>query len=112
MWTDKNVELLRKLWAEGKSSSQIAKAIGGNMTRNAVIGKVHRLGLRAVGASGRSNVPAPEPLRRLTPEDRQENEGPLTFSRRMQRHNLMVDIHNAKTLTDIKFVLIDIIENL
>lgn len=43
-WTDERVEQLKKLWAEGLSASQIAGRIGG-VTRNAVIGKVHRLGL-------------------------------------------------------------------
>ncbi len=44
MWTDERVELLKKLWADGLSASQVAKQLGG-VTRNAVIGKVHRLGL-------------------------------------------------------------------
>lgn len=43
-WTDERVETLKKLWTEGLSASQIAKQLGG-VTRNAVIGKVHRLGL-------------------------------------------------------------------
>jgi GcrA cell cycle regulator len=43
-WTDERVELLKKLWADGLSASQIAGELG-NVTRNAVIGKVHRLGL-------------------------------------------------------------------
>jgi Uncharacterized protein conserved in bacteria len=43
-WTDERVELLKKLWADGLSASQIASELG-NVTRNAVIGKVHRLGL-------------------------------------------------------------------
>jgi GcrA cell cycle regulator len=43
-WTDERVELLKRMWAEGQSASQIAKELGG-VTRNAVIGKVHRLGL-------------------------------------------------------------------
>jgi GcrA cell cycle regulator len=43
-WTDDRVELLKKMWGEGQSASQIAKELGG-VTRNAVIGKVHRLGL-------------------------------------------------------------------
>ena len=46
MWTDERVELLKKLWAEGHSASQIARQLGG-VTRNAVIGKVHRLKLSA-----------------------------------------------------------------
>jgi hypothetical protein len=40
-WTDERVELLKKLWQDGLSASQIAKQLGG-VTRNAVIGKVHR----------------------------------------------------------------------
>lgn len=43
-WTDDRVEILKTMWMEGKSASQIAKELGG-VTRNAVIGKVHRLGL-------------------------------------------------------------------
>ncbi|HEY9039979.1 MAG TPA: GcrA family cell cycle regulator [Roseovarius sp.] len=43
-WSDDRVELLKKMWGEGQSASQIAKELGG-VTRNAVIGKVHRLGL-------------------------------------------------------------------
>ena len=55
-WTDERVETLKKMWAEGQSASQIAKELG-SVTRNAVIGKVHRLGL-----SNRVGGPAaPEP---------------------------------------------------
>lgn len=43
-WNDERVEALKTMWGEGKSASQIAKELGG-VTRNAVIGKVHRLGL-------------------------------------------------------------------
>ncbi|GAA0777988.1 GcrA cell cycle regulator [Roseibium denhamense] len=52
-WTDERVELLKKLWGDGLSASQIAGELGG-VTRNAVIGKVHRLGL-----SGRAKTSAP-----------------------------------------------------
>ena len=51
-WTDERVETLKRLWSEGLSASQIAAELGG-VTRNAVIGKVHRLGL-----SGRAKSPA------------------------------------------------------
>lgn len=51
-WTDERVETLKKMWADGQSASQIAKELGG-VTRNAVIGKVHRLGLsNRVGGPG------------------------------------------------------------
>ncbi|WP_394179318.1 GcrA family cell cycle regulator [Yoonia maritima] len=50
-WTDERVETLKKMWGEGQSASQIAKELGG-VTRNAVIGKVHRLGLSNRAGSG------------------------------------------------------------
>ena len=53
-WNDERVELLKKFWAEGLSASQIASKMGG-VTRNAVIGKVHRLGL-----SGRAAPAKPQ----------------------------------------------------
>ena len=43
-WTDERITLLQQLWSDGLSASQIASQLGG-VTRNAVIGKVHRLGL-------------------------------------------------------------------
>ena len=59
-WTDERVELLKKLWAEGQSASQIAKELGG-VTRNAVIGKVHRLGLSNRGNGSTGDPPATAP---------------------------------------------------
>jgi GcrA cell cycle regulator len=58
-WTDERVETLKTMWSEGKSASQIAKELGG-VTRNAVIGKVHRLGLsnRVGGAEPQDEVVA------------------------------------------------------
>lgn len=57
-WTDERVEHLKKMWLEGLSASQIAGELANGITRNAVIGKVHRLGL-----SGRVKSPAPTPAR-------------------------------------------------
>ena len=54
-WTDDRVELLTKLWAEGLSASQIAGRLGG-VTRNAVIGKVHRLGLSGRTTTSRAKT--------------------------------------------------------
>jgi len=50
-WTDDRVEMLKKLWADGLSASQIAAQLGG-VSRNAVIGKVHRLNLPGRAKSG------------------------------------------------------------
>jgi GcrA cell cycle regulator len=52
-WTDERVDRLTKLWADGLSASQIAAELGG-VTRNAVIGKVHRLNLPGRAKSGGS----------------------------------------------------------
>ena len=65
-WTEERVETLKKRWAEGQSASQIAKELGG-VTRNAVIGKVHRLGL-----SNRINGSVPG-----RPEDAEMEDGPV-----------------------------------
>jgi len=58
-WTEERVSVLRQLWGNGKSASEIAEILGG-VTRNAVIGKAHRLGL-----SGR-----PSPIRKPAPKPR------------------------------------------
>jgi GcrA cell cycle regulator len=58
-WSDDRVTTLSKLWQDGLSASQIAKQLGG-VTRNAVIGKVHRLGL-----SGRGSASAPTRAARI-----------------------------------------------
>ncbi|NBB16138.1 GcrA cell cycle regulator [Caulobacter sp. SLTY] len=64
-WTDERVDVLKKLWLDGLSASQIAKQLGG-VTRNAVIGKVHRLGLSGRAAPSQPARPvfkAPRPTR-------------------------------------------------
>jgi len=78
-WTDERISTLKKLWLDGLSASQIANQLGG-VTRNAVIGKVHRLGLSGRAAPSqparpvfkaprapRPVVPAPVPVRRAPP---------------------------------------------
>ena len=67
-WTDEIVEQLKQHWIDGKSASQIASLLGNGVTRNAVIGKVHRLGL-----AGRAKSPssaASRPPRRMAPAAR------------------------------------------
>ncbi len=60
-WTDDRVSVLKKLWMEGLSASQIAVELGEGVTRNAVIGKVHRLKL-----SGRAKPANPTQRARTT----------------------------------------------
>jgi GcrA cell cycle regulator len=61
-WTDDRVEQLKKLWEAGLSASQIGAELG-NITRNAVIGKVHRLGLSGRAKSPSSSVPRQRKVR-------------------------------------------------
>ncbi len=67
-WTDERIDQLRTMWDKGMSASQIAEQLGGAITRNAVIGKAHRLGLKsrpspvkAEGAASVAAAPRPKP---------------------------------------------------
>ncbi len=67
-WTDERVEVLTKMWGEGQSASQIAKELGG-VTRNAVIGKVHRLGLsNRTGGGGTAKTVSKEKVSKAAPK--------------------------------------------
>ncbi len=70
-WTDERVETLKKMWGEGQSASQIAKELGG-VTRNAVIGKVHRLGLSNRAGTG----PTPAPVTATKAADKKPGVAP------------------------------------
>ena len=64
-WTDERIESLRTMWEKGLTASQIADELGG-VSRNAVIGKAHRLGLKSRPSppctAGRSrDTPSPQP---------------------------------------------------
>ena len=75
-WTDQRVELLSRLWLEGRSASQIAGELGLGVTRNAVIGKVHRLGLagRPKSAAITQSRSKPKLVARSSPEERSKPE--------------------------------------
>jgi len=75
-WTEERVKKLKEYWAEGMSASQIAKQLGG-VTRNAVIGKVHRLGLsHRTPVDAQADEPAPMPTQADT--DLVDNRGGTT----------------------------------
>ena len=63
-WTDERIEILKKLWLDGLSASKIASQLGNAITRNAVIGKVHRMGL-----SGRAKATSSLPTRPRAKEE-------------------------------------------
>ena len=76
-WTDEIVEQLKQHWIDGKSASQIAGLLGNGVTRNAVIGKVHRLGLAGRAKTPSTSVPRP---RRLAPPPVHRVAGPRLSS--------------------------------
>ncbi len=61
-WTDERIDRLKELWKKGMTASQIADELGG-VSRNAVIGKAHRLGLQARPSPVKPNEPAPVPVK-------------------------------------------------
>jgi len=85
-WTNERVELLKKLWGEGLSASQIAGELGG-VTRNAVIGKVHRLGL---SGRAKSSTTSSKPRRART--------GPPTQSAAPKKPSPQPMTHGATAL--------------
>jgi GcrA cell cycle regulator len=72
-WTEQRIDMLRKLWGQGQTASQIATLLGG-VTRNAVIGKAHRLGL-----TGR-----PSPIKREGSDVAAPRRKPAAAQRRQQ----------------------------
>ncbi len=75
-WTQERVELLRKLWLDGLSAAQVAAELGAGVTRNAVIGKIHRLGLAERGKPANAPRPrAPRPARATVGEVAHRNGG-------------------------------------
>ena len=92
-WTDDRVEQLKKLWEAGLSASQIAAELG-NVTRNAVIGKVHRLGL-----SGRAKSPSSAAPRQRKPRPAQHM---MRISRPVSRGNTaLAQVFEVEAETDV-----------
>ena len=76
-WTDERVARLQEMWNDGMSAAQIAKELGG-VTRNAVIGKVHRLGLsnRAPGSTRPAGADPHEPEDALAAPETEDADDP------------------------------------
>ena len=87
-WTINRVDDLKKLWNQGYTASQIAKSLG-EITRNAVIGKAHRLGL-----SGR----APSPKSRKTSNSNFNQNQSIVKNKRILRNKLVLDTNFLKNL--------------
>ena len=91
-WTEDRVEVLKKLWAEGHSASQIAKELGG-VTRNAVIGKVHRLGLSGRATPSR---PVKRPPRLARPKPRLQPDGSIIRPKPARVTNMDTPLRTAE----------------
>lgn len=80
-WTDERIATLKKMWKEGKSAADIAKTLGKGVTRNAVIGKAHRMGL-----SGRPSPikKPPAPAKKEAAAPRKEAKAPVVAAPRKE----------------------------
>ena len=96
-WTDEKVEKLKELWTKGHTASQIAAALG-DTTRNAVIGKAHRLNLEARAPSKHSGASASR-------ENKQIRRGPAPTSRKAKFQSILLDKNfepeNPKSLEEL-----------
>ena len=96
-WTDEKVEKLKELWTKGHTASQIAAALG-DTTRNAVIGKAHRLNLEARAPSKHSGAS-------VSRENKQIRRGPAPTSRKAKFKSILLDKNfepeNPKSLEEL-----------
>ena len=96
-WTDEKVEKLRELWKKGHTASQIANALG-DTTRNAVIGKAHRLSLEA-------RAPSKSPGNTISRGEKSAKRGPAPTSRKAKFQSILLDKNfepeNPKSLENL-----------
>lgn len=93
-WTDERVALLKKLWGEGKSAAEIAKMLGGGLTRNAVIGKAHRLKLsNRVSPIQQNNKKAAAPVAKIVEE---KKSAPVPIAKTVKKSTGGVKMVNLK----------------
>ena len=96
-WTNEKVEKLKELWTKGHTASQIAEVLG-DTTRNAVIGKAHRLNLEARAPSKQSGAST-------TSQNRPIKRGPAPTSRKAKFQSILLDKNfepeNPKSLEDL-----------
>jgi GcrA cell cycle regulator len=75
-WTDERIATLTKMWESGATASQIADELGG-VSRNAVIGKAHRLGLKARPSPVKANEPKEAPKKETPPRAASPSPAPV-----------------------------------
>ena len=97
-WTEEKVQKLKELWSKGHTASQIAEALG-DTTRNAVIGKAHRLNLEARAPSKQSSQSP------TSGENKPVRRGPAPISRKAKFQSILLDKNfepeNPKSLEEL-----------
>ncbi len=97
-WTSEKVEKLKELWSKGHTASQIAEMLG-DTTRNAVIGKAHRLNLEARAPSKQSSLPKSRENKQLI------KRSPAPMSRKAKFQSILLDknfeAENPKSLEEL-----------
>ena len=97
-WTSEKVEKLKELWSKGHTASQIAEALG-DTTRNAVIGKAHRLNLEARAPSKQSSSSRSKENSQIT------KRGTAPMSRKARFQSILLDknfeAENPKSLEEL-----------
>lgn len=91
-WTDERVALLKKLWGEGKTAAEIATTLGG-VTRNAVIGKAHRLKL--------SNRMSPIQANKKTKAPANTSKPPVPVQKRVRKKDVEIPKGKGLKLMDL-----------
>ena len=82
-WTEEKVEKLKELWSKGHTASQIAETLG-DTTRNAVIGKAHRLNLEA-------RAPSKQSSQSSTSQSKPSRRGSAPISRKAKFQSILLD---------------------
>jgi GcrA cell cycle regulator len=102
-WTNERIELLQKLWLEGWSASRIAGELAHGITRNAVIGKVYRLGRSGRAKALPDNVPASPPHHKAPgrPAHRHANSPQITGNTALALHPFVIEAAAPQTVRDV-----------
>ena len=102
-WTNERIELLQKLWLEGWSASRIAGELAHRITRNAVIGKVYRLGLSGRAKALPGNVPASPPHHKAPrrPAHRHANSPQVVGNTALALHPFVIGAAAPQTVRDV-----------
>ena len=102
-WTNERIELLQKLWLEGWSASRIAGELAHGISRNAVIGKVYRLGLSGRAKALPGNVPASPPHHKAPrrPPHKYANSPQVVGNTALALHPFVIEAPAPQTVRDV-----------